>query len=98
MSSDPFDILRNIQILSNQGIGREINGTLTEVYLLFLSIEMIGLLVSLVVCGVKLALWNRPATREEVKQELIWKSILAVILFSFTFFASIAYNLSKTMI
>lgn len=84
-------------MFSGQG-GREVNGIISDAFMFFYYLSIIGILISIICCGIKLGYTKNPSAREEVKKELLWKAVLAVVMFGFTFFAGIAYGISKSII
>ena len=78
MDKDPFSYLEFAQ--NTDGAMR---GTIASAYQLLMAVGVVGLIVTFVIIGVTLAA-SGPAKRAEALQEMKWKVILAVILFSMT--------------
>lgn len=94
MAENPFDYLNlaNGLIQSN-----EMRGTAGSSYQLFISIGVVGLLVTLMIIGITLT-FSSPAKRAEALDELKWKALIAIVLFSMTTLVSWALNLASSFI
>lgn len=80
-SSDPFDYLdvgRGLLLNDNT-----YKGTMGSVYQLMQVIGVTGIVVTFILCGIKLA-WSQPGKRADALSEMKWKVLIAVVLFSMT--------------
>ena len=98
MNADPFSILKNIKTIGTNGVEGKIAGTFSGLYIVFLNLFTIGLACSFVMCGLNLAFTTNPNGRSEVKKELFWKGLIAMVAFAFTFFVDLFYGISKSLI
>ena len=78
MSKDPFSYFR-FGITDNAAI----KGTVNSLYSLLMAIGVVGLLITLVIIGIKLMSPNS-AKRAEAMEEMKWKVLIAVVLFGMT--------------
>lgn len=76
MDKDPFDFYRFG--FSNNAV---IRGTVNSGYKLMLTIGIVGILVTLILAGIKLMSSNHQQ-RAEALEDIKWKVIVSVILFS----------------
>lgn len=78
MSKDPFSYFR-FGITDNAAI----KGTVNSLYSLLMAIGVVGLLITLVIIGIRLMSPNS-AKRAEAMEEMKWKVLIAVVLFGMT--------------
>lgn len=78
MSKDPFSYFR-FGITDNAAI----KGTVNSLYSLLMAIGIVGLLITLVIIGIRLMSPNS-AKRAEAMEEMKWKVLIAVVLFGMT--------------
>ena len=78
MSKDPFSYFR-FGITDNAAI----KGTVNSLYSLLMAICVVGLLITLVIIGIRLMSPNS-AKRAEAMEEMKWKVLIAVVLFGMT--------------
>lgn len=78
MNMNPFQYLE-----FGQSENAAIKGTAASAYQLFMAIGIIGLLITLILIGVKLSLGGA-AKRAEAIDEMKWKALTAIVLFSMT--------------
>ena len=78
MSKDPFSYFR-FGITDNSAI----KGTVNSLYSLLMAIGVVGLLITLVIIGIRLMSPNS-AKRAEAMEEMKWKVLIAVVLFGMT--------------
>ena len=78
MSKDPFSYFR-FGITDNAAI----KGTVNSLYSLLMAIGVVGLLITLVIIGIRLMSPNS-AKRAEAMEEMKWKVLIAVLLFGMT--------------
>lgn len=78
MSKDPFSYFR-FGITNNAAI----KGTVNSLYSLLMAIGVVGLLITLVIIGIRLMSPNS-AKRAEAMEEMKWKVLIAVVLFGMT--------------
>ena len=78
MSKDPFSYFR-FGITDNAAI----KGTVNSLYSLLMAIGVVGLLITLVIIGIRLMSPNS-AKRAEAMEEMKWKVLIAVVLFGLT--------------
>lgn len=80
ISTDPFEIMRD-----NAGIADDatVQGAGASAYRLLMVVGVIGILSSIMICGVSLALRKNGQARQEVKHTLMVKLGIAVVLFGF---------------
>lgn len=98
MDADPFNILKNIKTIGNSGVEGKVAGTFSGIYIVFLNIFTIGLACSFIICGLNLMFTTNANGRSEAKKELLWKGVIAIVAFAFTFFVDIFYGISKSFI
>ena len=78
MSKDPFSYFR-FGITDNSAI----KGTVNSLYSLLMAIGVVGLLITLVIIGIRLMSPNS-VKRAEAMEEMKWKVLIAVVLFGMT--------------
>lgn len=78
MSKDPFSYFR-FGITDNAAI----KGTVNSLYSLLMAIGVVGLLITLVIIGIRMMSPNS-AKRAEAMEEMKWKVLIAVVLFGMT--------------
>lgn len=78
MNKDPFSYFR-FGITNNAAI----KGTVNSLYSLLMAIGVVGLLITLVIIGIRLMSPNS-AKRAEAMEEMKWKVLIAVVLFGMT--------------
>ena len=78
MSKDPFSYFR-FGITDNAAI----KGTVNSLYSLLMAIGVVGLLITLIIIGIRLMSPNS-AKRAEAMEEMKWKVLIAVVLFGMT--------------
>ena len=78
MSKDPFSYFR-FGITDNAAI----KGTVNSLYSLLMAIGVVGLLITLVIIGIRLMSPNS-VMRAEAMEEMKWKVLIAVVLFGMT--------------
>lgn len=78
MSKDPFSYFR-FGITDNAAI----KGTVNSLYSLLMAIGIVGLLITLIIIGIRLMSPNS-AKRAEAMEEMKWKVLIAVVLFGMT--------------
>ena len=78
MSKDPFSYFR-FGITDNAAI----KGTVNSLYSLLMAIGVVGLLITLVIIGIRLMSSNA-TKRAEAMEEMKWKVLIAVVLFGMT--------------
>ena len=78
MSKDPFSYFR-FGITDNAAI----KGTVNSLYSLLMAIGVVGLLITLVIIGIRLMSPNS-AKRAEAMEEMKWKVLIAAVLFGMT--------------
>ena len=76
MNKDPFSYI-------NKGISGNsaVTGTVNSAYSLMMAIGVVGILITIVLTGIKL-MSSKPQKRAEALDELKWKAIIAIMLFS----------------
>ena len=94
---DPLDMLKNPDSYFGSR-SSDLSSSLSGIYSVFLTIGTIGILISIIICGIKLASSKNPNSREEVKHELFWKIALGVLLFAFTGILGLIYAFTKDTI
>lgn len=98
MTNDPFDILRNVKTLNPESYGN-LTGPISGLYVLFLNITTIGFVCSCIITGIKLTFFSRnPSVRAQLKSDFSWKSVLTLIVFSFTFIIDIIFAFSTGLV
>ena len=95
MEKDPFEILKNV---TTAGSSNEFNNALSGIYVLALTIATIGIVLSIIICGIKLVSFKNGGARDEAKKELFWKVLLGILIFSFTGIIALAYGISQKFI
>ena len=78
MSKDPFSYFR-FGITDNAAI----KGTVNSLYSLLMAIGVVGLLITLIIIGIRLMSPNA-TKRAEAMEEMKWKVLIAVVLFGMT--------------
>lgn len=78
MSKDPFSYFR-FGITDNAAI----KGTVNSLYSLLMAIGVVGLLITLIIIGIRLMSPNA-TKRAETMEEMKWKVLIAVVLFGMT--------------
>lgn len=97
MDKDPFEILSDFSILDHE-THSNLTGPISSFYLLFLDIATIGFIFSLIISGIQLLFIKNPTIKAQIKADLGFKSVLTIIIFSFTFFVNIIYMVSVDII
>lgn len=94
MKEDPFAYLD-----FSEGVTKNaaIRGTAGSSYQLFMAIGIVGILVALLIIGITLA-FSSPAKRADALNELKWKVVVAVALFSMTTLASWVIGVTASFI
>ena len=80
MNRDPFSYY-HFGITENAAI----KGTVNSMYSLFMAVGVIGLLLTVVLIGMKLMSQN-PSKRAEALEEMKWKVLIAIVIFGMTGF------------
>ena len=80
MDKDPWSYLGDGL---KQSTDPAIQGTVGSAYKFLMTVGTLGVLVTLVIVGVKIAM-APPAKRADAFSELFWKAVIAIILFSMT--------------
>ena len=75
MNKDPFSFYK-FGLTDNAAI----RGTVNSLYSLFLTIGVVGILLTILLVGVKL-MSQSPQKRAEALEEMKWKVLIAIILF-----------------
>lgn len=75
MNKDPFSYFR-FGFTENEAM----RGTVNSSYSLFLTIGILGILLTIIIAGRKLMSMNKSA-RTEALEELKWKAVIAIVLF-----------------
>lgn len=78
MGRDPFSYF-TFEISNNPAL----RGTVSSAYSLFMAIGVVGLLLTIILVGIKLMSSN-PGKRAEALEEMKWKVIIAILLFGMT--------------
>ena len=78
MDKDPFSYFR-WEISDNAAL----HGTINSAYSLFMAIGVVGLLLTIILVGIKLMSSN-PSKRAEALEEMKWKALIAVLIFGMT--------------
>ena len=91
---DPFDLIKNIGITDD----RTIRETSVSAYQLFMTIGIIGLVFTLIITGVRLALNKNSNKRSQIKSTIGFKTWLALGFFGFTTFAGMIYNVIMSLV
>ena len=87
MNKDPFSYFR-FEVSNNAAV----RGTVNSMHNLFMAIGVIGLLITFLLIGIKLMSSN-PAKRAEALDEMKWKALIAIVLFSMTTVISSILNI-----
>lgn len=77
-NTDPFSLLSNNNISNDTNL----RGTFASFYQLLKVVGIIGIIASIVICGLKLSS-KVATTREEGKNQLLTKGIISIAIFSF---------------
>ena len=78
MDKDPFSYFK-WKISDNAAL----QGTVNSAYSLFMAIGVVGLLLTIILVGIKLMSSN-PSKRAEALEEMKWKALIAVLIFGMT--------------
>lgn len=92
MNKDPFSYFR-FGITQNAAI----KGTVNSFYSLFMAIGVIGLLLTVILIGIKL-MSQSPSKRAEALEEMKWKAIIAIVLFGMTGFIGAILTVAKSFV
>lgn len=90
MEKDPFKYFK-FQVSDNATL----QGTVNSTYNLFMAIGVVGLLLTLILIGLKLMSSN-PSKRAEALEEMKWKALIAIILFGMTTVISTILSIVST--
>lgn len=90
MDKNPFNYLT-----FGESGNEAIRGTAASAYQLFMSIGAIGLLITLIVIGIKLS-FGGASKRAEALDDMKWKVLTAVVLFSMTMIVSWILNIASS--
>lgn len=90
MEKDPFKYFK-FQVSDNATL----QGTVNSTYNLFMAIGVVGLLLTLILIGLKLMSSN-PSKRAEALEEMKWKALIAIILFGMTTLISTILSIVST--
>lgn len=82
---DPFHYIGNNDL---SGVNGDFRSTAASLYQLFLVVGIVGLLYSIIKCGIKF-MFLGPEKRAEAKLELLSRMMQGVVLFAFPFFAGL---------
>ncbi len=80
MSRDPWSYLSGGL---KQSTDAAIRGTAGSIYKFFITFGVLGILFTLILVGIKIAV-SSPSKRAEAFESLFWKAIIAIVLFSVT--------------
>lgn len=86
MNKDPFSYFR-FEVSDNVAV----QGTVSSMHNLFITVGVTGLLITILLIGMKLMSSN-PAKRAEALEEIKWKALIAIILFGMTAVVSSILN------
>lgn len=90
MNKDPFSYFR-FEVSDNAAV----QGTVSSMYNLFMAIGVTGLLITILLIGMKLMSSN-PAKRAEALEEMKWKALIAIVLFGMTTVVSSVLSIVST--
>ena len=91
---NPFSILKN-------GVGSEtelqrLNSGQASIYNFFMVVAVIGLVCSFIWYGAMLALTKKAQVRQEIKESITSKVILAIVIFAAVFFLNLILKLATS--
>ena len=89
MDKNPFSYLAEFGQSGNEAV----RGTAASAYQLFMTVGAIGLLITLILAGIKLS-FGGASKRAEALDDMKWKILTAVILFSMTMIVSWILNIT----
>lgn len=91
---DPFKILKKDNISENS----QLRNNAASAYKFFLVMGIIGLVVTLIISGLRLAFSKDASKKSEVKSGLGNKTVAALIFFSFVSLIGIVYGLIVNLV
>lgn len=91
---DPFKILKNDNLSENS----QLRDNAASAYKLFLIVGIIGLVITLISSGLRLAFSKDASKKSEVKSGLGNKTVAALILFSFVSIIGIVYGIIVNLV
>lgn len=91
---DPFSILQN-GVDSEEELQR-LNNSQASIYNFFMVLAVIGLACSFLWYGARLGLTKNPQARQEVKESITGKTILAIVIFASVFILNLILKLATS--
>lgn len=92
-STDPFSYIDSLGISKNSSL----RGNAASLYRLFMTIGVTGLVITLLLCAVKLSLYKNGKKKSEVKETIGLKLLISIGFFGFVFFAGLVLRIIKSI-
>lgn len=93
---NPFSILQNG--VGNEAELQKLNSGQASIYNFFMVLAVIGLACSFLWYGAELALTKNPQARQEVKESITGKTILAIVIFASVFILNLILKLATSFV
>lgn len=91
---DPYSYLKDNTIVENDTLKH----TGFEIYQLLMVIGIIGMMLSLITCGIMLMLARKGSKLEESKHRIMGTVIIGFVIFAFPFFLGVVMKMANSLL
>lgn len=92
IDTDPFKLING----KNNGIAdnKQLKGTASSFYGLLSVVGIIGIILSIIICGILIYSKKDAKKRQEAKEQLLFKFIIAILIFSFSWIIGVVLKIT----